>query len=332
MSDFFSAYDSCAVCPRRCGVNRNAGQRGFCGETSELRIAWAGLHFGEEPPVTGTGGSGTVFISGCNLGCPFCQNFQISQQGMGRAVSAEAFADICFALQNAGAENINIVTGSHAVPGIAAGLLRAKERGLGIPVVWNSSGYESTDALDMLDGLVDGWLPDLKTLNTDIARAVFKAADYPSTAKKAIKKMVRISPLVLDGSNQKRYPAGKLMSGVIVRHLALPGRIADTALVLSWFAKTMKDSALLSLMTQYTPVEANPRTKDMQAFENRLLTSSEDSALRNLLSELEIDNGFYQELIEDPDWLPDFTRIQTFSSKLSKPIWHWREGWVSKEV
>ena len=330
-------YNECRACPRNCGANRNAGKRGLCGETAELRISWAGFHFGEEPPVTAARGSGTIFITGCNLRCKFCQNYQISQDGMGRSVSTDEFADICLALAGKGAENINIVTGSHAIPGIAAGLRAAKARGLTIPVLWNSSAYETTEALALLNGLVDVWLPDLKTLNPMLSENVFRAADYPKVAKKAIRFMADQSPLKIgkvagnavpdsNAGNADAEKTDKITSGVIVRHLALPGRLADTELVLRWFAEHLADRALLSLMTQYTPVRASPHAKDIDAFPDRLLDKEEYLRLTELLEELGIDNGFYQELVEDTEWLPDFNRIQPFSSKLARPVWHWTSG------
>lgn len=320
-------YERCRACPRHCGINRNTGERGFCGETAELRIAWAGLHFGEEPPVTGVGGSGTIFITGCNLRCVFCQNFQISQHGMGSAVTVETFTGICLRLQAAGAENINIVTGSHAIPALCIGLREAKRKGLTIPVVWNSSAYETVPELEALAGLVDGWLPDLKTLDSSTAQRIFAAPDYPERACTAIGVMAALSPLLITDTDE-RYPFGKMLSGVIVRHLALPGKLQDSKAVLQWFAHKLKHKALLSLMTQYTPVAANPQARKITAFENRLLNESEDLHLKTFLDDLNIDDGFYQELVCDQDWLPDFNRVQTFSSSLSKPLWHWKEGWI----
>jgi putative pyruvate formate lyase activating enzyme len=324
-------YDSCTLCPKNCGVNRNAGLRGFCGETDELRIAWAGLHFGEEPPITVKGGSGTIFITGCNLRCKFCQNFQISQDGMGKAVTTDDFAKICVALQNAGAENINIVTGSHAIPAIATGLRAAQDAGLAIPVLWNSSSYEHPEALELLDGLVTGWLPDLKTLNPILAENVFRAGDYPRAAKKAIRWMAEKYPLVIEHPDDEKYPAGKIVSGVIVRHLVLPGKLDDTRLVLAWFAEHLADNAVLSLMTQYTPVKASPHARGIDAFPDRTLLNKEYSQLEGMLEEYGIDTGFYQELVEDTDWLPDFNRTQPFSSKLARPIWHWTTGFITGE-
>jgi putative pyruvate formate lyase activating enzyme len=321
-------YDDCRICPRNCGTNRNAGETGFCGETAELKVSWAGLHFGEEPPITGKGGSGTVFITGCNLRCKFCQNWQISQDGMGRAVTSGEFADICLALQSVGAENINIVTGSHAIPAIATGLAEARKRGLSIPILWNSSSYENTEALARLEGLVTVWLPDLKTLNPLLSGNVFQADDYPKAAKKAIRWMAERSPLVIEHPDDKTYPAGKIVSGVIVRHLALPGRLADTELVLEWFAEHLAGKALLSLMTQYTPVKASAHAAGIDAFPDRTLDRGEYRKLKTMLQNLGIDDGFYQELVEDTEWLPDFNRTQPFSSALARPIWHWKDGFA----
>lgn len=325
-------YDSCLACPRACGTRRNAGDRGICGETASLRVSWAGLHFGEEPPVTGESGSGTVFITGCNLRCSFCQNFQISQcdgaNRAGRKVDAAEFADICLALENAGAENINVVTGSHAIPAIAEGLAAARARGLAIPILWNSSSYETPEALSLLDGLVSVWLPDLKTLNPLLAGSAFRAADYPKVAKRAIRFMADRSPLAFTNTDGAGNASRKITSGVIVRHLALPGRLADTELVLRWFAEHLAGKALLSLMTQYTPVPANPASKDIDAFPNRALERGEYDRLTEMLEELGIEDGFYQELVGDTEWLPDFDRTQPFSSSLAKPVWHWKTGFI----
>lgn len=247
---------------------------------------------------------------------------------MGKAVSTAEFAAICLALQNAGAENINIVTGSHAIPAIAAGLREARAQALDIPILWNSSAYETPAALSLLDGLVTVWLPDLKTLNPVLSENVFHAADYPKSAKKAIRYMAEKSPLNIEHPDAASYPAGKIRSGVIVRHLALPGKLADTELVLRWFAEHLADKAILSLMTQYTPVTQSPYSKKLDAFPNRPLDRQEYHRLTELLEELNIDTGFYQELVEDTDWLPDFNRTQPFSSKLAQPVWHWKTGFI----
>jgi putative pyruvate formate lyase activating enzyme len=297
-------YKSCRLCPRNCGIDRLAGEKGFCGETAALRIAAALIHFGEEPPLVGKGGSGTIFVNGCNLGCAFCQNWQISQgtegkPALGREVSPKEFAKICAALKDKGAENINIVTGSHAIPGIIQCLAAAKDAGLRLPVLWNSSGYESTEGLDMLKDHVDIYLPDLKTLDSNIASKFFNAPDYPKTAASAILKMIE---------------TGKK---VIIRHLILPGYLESTRAVLRWFADNVSGRAQLSLMTQYTPIP--DRDKVMP---NRYITEEDYKSVLNWLEEFGIEDGFCQELVTGNEWLPDFTRPNPFSSQLSKPVWH----------
>ena len=358
--DYLSEYENCNLCPRNCGVNRvcsespvctenpicgvnrKEGERGFCGETSELRIASAGLHFGEEPPITVLGGSGTIFITGCNLRCAFCQNYQISQNGMGREISREEFADICLKLQEEKAENINIVTGSHAIPFIAEALSEAKKRGLKIPVCWNSSAYENVDALEMLDGLVDIWLPDMKTLNPLVSDAVFKASDYPATCKRAIRWMINHAPLKFetvasvvrgDKDAERRFGGDtieKMMGGVIIRHLVLPGRLDDTILVLDWLKKHADGKACISVMSQYTPVEFDlkefeSRKNALQCFQHRLMNNEEFERVQYLIAEYDFEYLFYQELTEGTDWLPDFEKKQPFSNELSRTIWHWKE-------
>lgn len=320
---YFYEYDRCCVCPKMCGVNRNAGERGFCRETGELKLAWAGLHFGEEPPIAGKGGSGTVFVTGCNLRCAFCQNYQISREGMGRVTGQKEFADICLELEKNGAENINVVTGSHAAPVLIAFLKEAKRRGLSVPVVWNTSAYETVQTVEALAEVVDIWLPDIKTFSKDTAQAAFRCPDYPEAAVKAILKMAEISALKFDFSlNEDDYPFGKMLSGVIVRHLALPSKFEESRTVVEWFGKKLKDKALLSLMTQYTPIKKALR-KNKLPFEERFLNEEEDLNLRFLLSEFGIENGFYQELVTSSEWLPDFEKVQPFSSELAKPLWHW---------
>ncbi|MCL2759642.1 MAG: radical SAM protein [Treponema sp.] len=295
-------YKSCMLCPRNCGVNRLTGEVGLCGETAELRVGAALIHMGEEPPLVGSGGSGTIFISGCNLGCAFCQNFQVSQDGMGKVVSPEEFAEICAALRDNRAENINIVTGSHAVPGLIEGFIAMRKAGLEIPILWNSSGYDSLEALELLSDHVDIYLPDLKTLDSEISGRFFNAPDYPETAKAALLKMTEMK---------------NDMSKVIVRHLILPGYLESSRSVLKWFADNMRERALLSLMTQYTPIPN--RSKQMP---QKYLSEREYDTVLGWLEEFEIEDGFCQELVTGSDWLPDFKRNNPFSSELSIPVWH----------
>jgi putative pyruvate formate lyase activating enzyme len=332
MADIFSLYQNCLCCPRACGVNRDAGERGFCGETAELRLSSVVLHRGEEPPLTGKGGSGAVFITGCNLACAFCQNYQISRgeretllrrksprgdfegdecgkhgKRPGRTVSTEEFARICLALQDRGAENINIVTGSHAVPAIVAGITVARSAGLALPVLWNSSAYESLSALALLKEHVDMYLPDLKTLDSGLAAKWFNAPDYPETASAAIRAMIAAR-------------AGK----VIVRHLILPGCLDSTRAVLRWFAEHAAGRALLSVMTQYTPIPQNNKRAD--DLPGRFLNEAEYETVLGWLEEFGIEDGFCQELTAGGGWLPDFNRPNPFSSSLSVPVWHWRDS------
>jgi putative pyruvate formate lyase activating enzyme len=324
----FDLYASCRLCPRVCRVDRLSGERGFCGESAALRIASASLHCGEEPPLTGGAGSGTVFVTGCNLGCQFCQNAQISRSGLGRVVTAAEFAEICRELERRGAANINLVTGSHAIPAIVEGLRTAREAGLDLPVLWNSSAYESVETLALLDGgcpenrLADIWLPDLKTLDSELARRYFAAPDYPETAAAAIRFMMDCAPLEW----ADRPFESALNRGVIIRHLVLPGALDSTRTVLRWFAENAKGRALLSLMTQYTPPAKN--APQPSAIPDRYLSEKENATALAMLDEFRIDDGFAQDLVRDDEWLPDFARENPFGSELSVPVWHWKSGVV----
>jgi putative pyruvate formate lyase activating enzyme len=320
-------YKRCLLCPRRCGVNRTAGERGYCGESAELRLASASIHRGEEPPITGVGGSGAIFVSGCNLGCVFCQNYQISHEGMGQAMSIE---ELCLKLQAMGAENINIVTGTHAIPAIVAGLTQARASGLVIPALWNTSAYESPEALALLDEVIDVYLPDLKTLDPGLAARFFNAPDYPEHAQNAILRMLDTRKL----SGSAIALSAPLTSGVIIRHLALPGHLEATREVLRWFAEHCQGRALISVMTQYTPSGgANSGAKDARAKDapERFMSEQEYETVLGWLEEFGIDDGFYQELTPDSDWLPDFTRPNPFSSTLSTAVWHWKESAVGAD-
>jgi len=304
----------CNLCPRNCGVNREIGEIGYCGETSALRIGAAVIHYGEEPPLVRTGGSGTIFVSGCNLGCSFCQNYQISQnengsQSLGKTVSAEEFAGICKLLCDKGAENINIVTGSHAIPALIDGFNAMLKLGVNLPILWNCSAYESPQAVEMLRDYADIYLPDLKTLDKNISGRFFNAPDYPETAAASILKMIEN----LKTRNKKNESCENM---IIIRHLILPGYIDSTKEVLRWFADNAKKHAQLSLMTQYTPVPNRKR----QMPEN-YLSQAEFDAVLYWLKEYEIEDGFCQELVTGNDWLPDFKKINPFSSELSVPVW-----------
>jgi putative pyruvate formate lyase activating enzyme len=232
---------------------------------------------------------------------------------MGRIVDEREFVRICLVLQEKGAENINIVTGSHAAPALVRGIAAARAEKLVIPVLWNSSGYESPEILGLTDGVVDVYLPDLKTLDPEVSKRFFHAPDYPEHARQTILKMIE--------SRKIRYnEAGTvLVSGVIIRHLVIPGFPGTTKEVLRWFADHARGRALLSLMTQYTPVGIIPA---------RHVSEEEYDTVIAWLEELGIDDGFCQELVIDSAWLPDFRRQNPFSSDLSTPVWHWQTGFV----
>ena len=250
---------------------------------------------------------------------------------MGADLSPKDFAKVCLALEAAGAENINIVTGSHTVPAIVAGLTEARLQGMSLPICWNSSAYEKVEVLQQLKGLVDIWLPDFKTINPETSAALFQAKDYPQRAQESILFMVENSPLKL----QQMKGRDKMLQGVIVRHLFLPGHFEDTMLTLEWLKKHVDEKAYLSLMSQYTPVpfveeeeKLARRNQRLSALENRLVSQEEFQDLQDILAAFDFKYLFYQELVEDTEWLPDFNRVQPFSYELAKPVWHWREGFV----
>lgn len=308
-------YSCCRLCPRQCGTDRTM-QHGFCGEGSEMTIAVATLHNGEEPPLTGTKGSGTIFFTGCTLQCPFCQNHQISCEGMGGPTSSSTFAEICLALEKAGAANINLVTGTHFIPSIAAGVNTARERGLTLPILWNSSGYESREGLSLLDNFIDVYLPDLKTVNRDAAARLFGCPGYPDAAMPALSHMAKSRSLTWQGD--------LLVRGTIVRHLVMPGELESTRETLTWYARELKEQTLLSVMFQYTPLKNKPGIPD------RSVNEREYNEVLELMERLEIDDGFVQALEEDTEWFPDFNRDNPFPSELSRVVWHFKGGFTAR--
>lgn len=306
-----SLYKKCNLCPRACGVDRTAGKLGFCRQSSTMRIACATLHHGEEPPITGKGGSGTIFFTGCTLQCRFCQNHQISRGGIGRDVSIEEFSEICLRLQKAGAENINLVTGTMFIPSIALGIESAKKKGLSIPILWNSSGFETQDAVDILNSFVDVYLPDVKTLNHTFSATFFNALHYPESAKAAVLKMADSKKIV--------FKNNKIISGTIVRHLVIPGYVEMTERFLKWYAQNLKDKALISVMFQYSPKAA-----EGDGFPDRTLDKSEIEMVYSYLDESGIEDGFIQEEEITDEWNPDFTKESPFPGSIGKTVWHWK--------
>ncbi len=237
----------CDVCPRRCRVDRLEGELGVCHVGAKALVASYGPHFGEERPLTGMHGSGTIFFGSCNLRCVFCQNYEISQLREGREVSAEELAGMMFDLQRQGCHNINFVTPSHQVPQLLEGVLVAARQGLRIPLVYNTSAYDDLEMLKLLDGIVDIYLPDFKYSDADIALRYSKVEHYPEFAKTAIREMHRqVGDLVID-------PLGLAVHGVLVRHLVLPEGLAGTAEVVRFLAEEISRETYVNLMDQYRP-------------------------------------------------------------------------------
>ena len=279
-------FTSCTLCPRMCRVNRLEGQRGYCRESAELVVARAALHMWEEPCISGQTGSGTVFFSGCSVGCIFCQNSSIASGKSGRVISAERLAEIFLELQEAGANNINLVTPAHYVPWIIRALDLAKRQGLVLPVVYNTGGYERRETLRMLEGYVDIYLPDLKYLDSGLAKEYSNAPDYPEYAREAIGEMVSQvgEPVFERGS-------GLIRKGVIVRHLVLPGHVRNSKAVLKYLYETYGNRIYISIMSQYTPM---PHMKEHPLL-GRKVTRREYDKVVSYALELGIENAFIQE-------------------------------------
>ena len=240
--------DKCMLCPRECMVNRNRGELGFCHAGNKIKIAKAYLHMWEEPPITGEKGSGTIFFSNCNLRCLYCQNYYISEEGNGVEISTERFSNVCLSLQSKGATNINLVTPTHYIPMIIDGIKLAKDKGLKIPIVYNSSGYEKTDTIKLLDGIIDVYLPDFKYYNDAYAEKYSQCLDYFKYASESIKEMVRQKGKCIFDDD------GNIISGVIVRHLIIPDRIEESKKILKYLYQEFGDKIFISIMNQYTPV------------------------------------------------------------------------------
>ncbi|MEW6427417.1 MAG: radical SAM protein [Thermodesulfobacteriota bacterium] len=237
----------CALCPRRCRVNRLAGEKGFCRTGSEARVASYAPHFGEESVLVGEGGSGTIFFTGCNLGCVFCQNWEISHEGVGVTVTAGQLAAVMVSLQKQGCGNINFVTPSHLVPQILAALDIAAGRGLSLPLVYNSGGYDSLDTLGLLDGVVDIYMPDFKFWNPATAGELCGAADYPHRAREAVREMHRQVGDLQVGAD------GLARRGLLVRHLVMPGQLAETGAIMKFLADEISAATYVNVMEQYRP-------------------------------------------------------------------------------
>ena len=277
---------NCILCPRQCGVDRNRGQIGYCGMPGELLVSRAALHMWEEPCISGNTGSGTVFFSGCNLKCVFCQNHSIALGDCGKPITIKRLADIFLELQQKGAANINLVTPTHYIPQIRDALLLAKEQGLILPIVYNTGSYESVESLQLLNGLVDIYLPDLKYYSTELSSAYSHAIDYYQIATAAITEMYhQVGTPVFDECT------GMMQKGMIVRHLLLPGQTRDSKKILRYLHETYGDNIYISIMNQYTPL---PHVAHIPAL-NRKVTPEEYDKVVNFAIHLGITNAFIQE-------------------------------------
>lgn len=277
---------NCILCPRNCRIDRGGGVKGFCGESGAIRVARASLHMWEEPVISGNNGSGTVFFTGCNLKCIFCQNASLAANEVGKEVSTEELAEIFRKLQKEGAHNINLVTASHYVPQVAETIRIAKDRGLSIPVVYNTSSYEKVETLQLLDGLVDIYLPDLKYMDKSLAKAYSQAVDYPEAAKKAIEEMYRqVGGAVFDEET------GLMKKGLIVRHLIMPGAVGNAKSVIDYLYDTYGNRIFISLMNQYTPMKKFPEYPEL----NRKVTKREYEKVIQYALDKGVENAFIQE-------------------------------------
>ena len=280
-----SFMKECRVCPRNCSADRLSDQKGFCRVGAEIILARAALHMWEEPCISGKEGSGAVFFSGCSLGCKFCQNGQISRGQTGKKVTVDRLADIFLELQQQKANNINLVTAGHFLPQVAEAIEKSRNRGLQIPVVYNSSGYEKSEMLKLLEGLVDVYLPDFKYMDPELAEKYSYARDYPEVAKEALKEMVRQT------GTPEFDRQGIMKKGVIVRHLLLPGHVKDSRRVLEYLLSTYGKEIYISLMNQYTPM---PAMKDDPRL-SRKVTDREYQRLIDYGLQLGLEDGFIQE-------------------------------------
>lgn len=311
-------FSNCSLCPRQCHADRMGSAQGVCQVSSTLKVARAALHFWEEPCISGTNGSGAVFFSGCPLHCIYCQNEEISHGLCGKEISNERLSEIFLELQEKGANNINLVTPTHYVPPIVAAVERARGQGLTLPVVYNTSGYESVDNLKRLEGIVDVYLPDFKYMDSKLAASYSHAPDYPGVAKAALAEMVRQQPAALFYPEPKRQQTKEntdnehcschlpelygeysseaeegylIHKGVIVRQLLLPGALKDAKAIVRYLHSTYGNQIYLSLMSQYTPLS---HIKGVEPL-NRKVKKAEYNAYVDYCLDIGVEHGFIQE-------------------------------------
>ena len=285
----------CEICPHKCGVNRTKNEVGRCKSTDKVKIALYSLHHFEEPCISGKHGSGTVFFSNCNLNCVYCQNYEISQQGKGREISIEELAKILIKQQDRRAENINLVTPTTYAPQIIEAIKIAKKNGLTIPIIYNTNGYENIDTLKLLEGYVDVYLPDLKYYDNELGKKYSKVDNYFEIATKAIQEMYR------QVGSPKFNHNGMIEKGVMIRHLVLPNYIENSKKILKWLKENMDEQVYIDIMAQYFPTY---KAKDMKDL-NRKLTKEEYQEIEEYVYQLDIQNGYMQELGEhEEEYVP----------------------------
>jgi len=293
----------CALCPRACKVNRLQGELGFCQSGNDVIISSAGPHHGEEPPISGQRGSGTIFFTNCNLRCVFCQNYQISQNSQGHPVTTNELANIMLSLQTQRCHNINLVSPTHFVPQILEALALAIPKGLNLPIVYNTNGYDALETLKLLDGIVDIYLPDIKYADDIDAKEYSKVDDYVKHNRLAIKEMYRqVGNLVISES-------GIAQKGLLIRHLVLPNRLSGTFDCLDFIAREISKDAYVSLMSQYHP----SHKAHQHPLINRRLKPSEYQEVVAYAEKLGLENCYIQELVSSDDFLPDFQKENPFS-------------------
>lgn len=277
--------EKCSLCPRMCGTDRAAGQKGFCGGGNLVRVARAALHYWEEPCISGESGSGTVFFSGCTMRCVFCQNKEISRSEVGKEITIGRLAEIYLELAAKGANNINLVTPMHYAPQITAALDIARKNGLTLPIVWNTGGWERRESIAAVRDYADIWLSDFKYFDSSLGESLSKAPNYFSVAAAALDQMVKQTCEPVFDEN------GIMRRGVIVRHLMLPGHLDDTKNVLRFLYENYGDSIWISIMNQYTPMCSDPRFPEL----SRTVSDEEYNEAIDFACELGIENAFVQE-------------------------------------
>jgi putative pyruvate formate lyase activating enzyme len=312
--EHFPEYHNCSLCPRQCGADRSNGSKGSCGRTDRLFISSIGPHFGEEPPISGSRGSGTVFFTGCSTGCFFCQNHQISHQGLGREYSLDAFMESVKRLIGSGVHNVNYVTPDHYWPHVRALIRRLREENIPVPHLINSSGYEQPATVKEMTGLADIFLPDYKFADDSLAEYCTGRGDYRDVALKAIEMMIE-SRGFLDSSfdDEEVKPATR---GVLVRHLVLPGHAGNSIRALEDLRNRFGRYVPVSLMSQYQPTAFCRGKGDFE----RPVTAEEYKSVFRKARELGFENLFFQTDAGDNDFLPDFEKENPFKGNLLTPL------------